>query len=52
MEKYSIAHVATVYHCFFLAALEYTGGIKEALSSNRGPPLGKVSTGGRNEIQS
>lgn len=52
METYSIVHVATVYHCFFLGALEYTEGIKEALPSNRGPRLGMVSTGGRNEIQS
>lgn len=52
MKMYLIAHVAAVYHCFFLAALEYTEGIKEARPSNRGPRLGMVSTAGRNEIQS
>lgn len=52
METCSIAHVARVYHCLPLAALEYTGEIKKALSTNRGPRLGMVSTGGRNEIQS
>lgn len=51
METYSIAHVATVYHCLLLSALKYTEEIKEELSTNKSPRLGMVSTGGQNEMQ-